>query len=97
MATTRDVMSRPRLTWVQTQKPNTLILFKGSEHLILKEDCLHQSLHRHDRRGGVATYREAAELRICAWPKPGEPQALLEKRNVAAMDMLDLAYRLFSR
>lgn len=105
MATTRDIADRPRvapntLVWLELQKPNTLMMFDNGcsqEPLVMSEERLTEKLNRHDRRGGVVSYMEAIELRICAWPQHDEPQVLLERRNTAAMETLALAFRIYSR
>jgi hypothetical protein len=88
------------VTWIDAQKPTTLMLFDGcelTEPLILGKERILQRQDRHNRRGEVATYLEAVIYRIHSWPSPGEHEALFERRNTAAMDMLALACRLYSR
>ena len=99
MANTRDVTTKPKLTWLDAQKPNTLMLFESFrfDPLVLPQAYLTRRLEHRDRRGGIATYLEAVNYRLCAWPNPGEPQGLFEKRNVDSMEMLALALRIYSR
>lgn len=109
MAITRDIAERQIVTpnaliWLERQMPNTILILEESNRaiktLVLTDKRLEENLPRHDRRGKVASYREAIELRICAWPSSNDARStaeLLKERNIAAMDTLALASRIYSR
>lgn len=95
MALTRDVADRHFVTWLDSQRPNTLMMIAGSEPLVMSEERLTEIQNRHNRRGGLTTYLEAIKMRVGSWPSPKEPQGLIEARNTAAREMLDLAFRIY--
>lgn len=98
MADTRDISTRPMILvpWLGNQAPNTLMVFGGRSSLTMSMGRVEETLHKNDRKDGIPSVRDAVDLRLHAWPNPGEPAVLCQSNNISAMKMIDHIFRLFS-
>lgn len=107
MAITKDITKRAIIVRearsdtfeLMTHIPGNVVMIIGShrnkEPVLLNNEYASKKLHHNDSIDGIFNVMEAIELRICAWPKPGDSD-LLQKRNMSAMATLDLTYRRYS-